>query len=133
MSSATPWPPQTGYANTSSGEYGRYNPPTGGGNVQVSQVDFGDPAATPNATADYTSGLASNAPGSSPSPAPYRPGGTSDYTAPADTSPVNVAARQGSQDVTPYTGNADSAAGGAPTYRYGAETPYADTGIGQRY
>jgi hypothetical protein len=133
MSSATPWPPQTGSANTSSGEYGRYNPPTGGGNVQVSQVDFGDPATSTNATADYTSGVASNAPGSSSLPAPYRPGGTSDYTGPESASPVNVAARQGSQDVMPQTGHVDNADGGAPTYRYGAETPYADTGIGQRY
>jgi transcription-repair coupling factor (superfamily II helicase) len=81
-------------------------------------------------TAGYnTSGLASTQPASVP--AHYRPGGTSDYEGPGSSSHVNIAARQDAQETAaPST---SSSAPDAPTYRYGAEPPYGDSGIGQRY
>jgi hypothetical protein len=101
-----------------------------GENVQVSQVDFGESTSSSSATAGYnTSGLASTQPASVP--AHYRPGGTSDYEGPGSSSHVNIAARQDAQETAaPST---SSSAPDAPTYRYGAEPPYGDSGIGQRY
>lgn len=118
------------YPDTSSGGNGRYGSTPMGGNVQVSQVDFGESTPPSNATAGYdASGIASAAPVTVP--AHYRPGGTSDYEGPGGSPYVNVATRPEAQEAAPSTTN--SSVPDAPTYRYGAETPYGESGIGQRY
>lgn len=119
----------SGYVNASSGGQGRYQSPGMDNNVQVSQAGFGDTTTPSGATAGYTSGLASNAPTSVP--AHYRPGGTGDYAGPGSSSEVSVANRQGTDSLAPPTDDATFPNG--PSYRYGADSPYADTGIGQRY